>query len=163
MKEREPLDLDVEKPKKNPGDPKPGEVRNPVGKPKGAVNESTKSAQKTKADLFQAINKSMAPTLLRSMLDCRVPVKFLRLSLRQKIQAGGLLTEEEEDEITIKVEKNFWRCLDFLAKIFPKKLMTLDTEEETQAARTRRATVEAKSPKMIDMVRRKRDPSLYEA
>lgn len=156
--------LDTEKKKGNKGAVKKGEVLNPAGKVPGTLMRSTNQSNEVKSTLIQAFERSLAPQVLVTMLNCKLPSQFLPKYLRDRIE-NGTLTETDQEAIASMIRKNFWQCNDFIAKILGKTLGVygLIQTEETLAGRTKQATKETKSPNVIDMVRKRMEKELYEA
>lgn len=160
-KKRKPLDLNV-KPK-DLGGARKGDVRNPTGKIAGTLTRSTNLGNEAKINLFQAFQRSHGPQVLITVLNLKLPEQFVPKHMRDR-HRDGELTVEDEAMIARKIETNYWRGMDFMAKLFPKTLGVHGTiqTEETVAGRTKRASREAKSPGVVEMVRRKTEEEMYE-
>lgn len=164
MKKREPLDLDTKK-LKNPGDIQPGQVLNPGGRPKGILNKVAKSGQEVKTTVLQRFVRSSAPSLLYAMFGGRTPERFLPNAILDKLKANIPLEDSEDALVKSMNLKNFKWAVEMIAKLVPKQMGStgLDDEEGTMAGRMRRATVETKSAKVIDMVKKREEKGLYES
>lgn len=151
--------------KKNPGGAKKGDVRNPEGKRAGTLQRSTQLANETKITLIERFQRTLAPQMLATMLDGKLPMQFVPKYLQDRLSKGDKLTEEEDMLLVREIIKNWKWAMDWYAKIFPKTLgvFGMIQTEETMAGRVKQAAKATKSSKVIDLVRRRMEKELYEA
>ncbi len=161
-KSRPPLDLKGMD--RNPGGARKGDVRNPAGKVAGTLTKSTNLGNEAKTSIIQTFQRSLAPQILATMLNGRLPLQFVPRALVDRHRSGKL-TDDDEGMIARQLQANWKWAMDWMAKVFPKTLGAygLMQTEETVAGRTKRATKEDKTPGVVEMVRRKVEDEMYEA
>ena len=130
---------------------------NKGGRPVGSVTKGLPDYKKTKQGLIEAFNRSDAPAILTGMLNGRLP-SFMKPENRD------MLTVAEDAHFRRMLMKNFMWATEIIVKLVPKELGQFGrvTGELTLADLLRRATVSPKSPKVIDMVQKRRASELEE-
>ena len=164
-RKRKDLDIGGEKDKKSnivPFDKKKGGFQegqsgNPDGKAVGTMSGATRMTNKIKEGLIQSFQSSMAPSMLRAMLDGKIPEQFLPADLKQRIKEGKPI-EKDEDEILVRQAFSSWKwAMDWMAKMFPKTLGIFGSvhHDHTIASMVKDASTQPKTQKVIDMVEKK--------
>lgn len=164
-KRRKDLDIDIKEGKKK-GDVVPfekkggfqvGQSGNPAGKSVGTKSGATRMTNKIKESLLQGFQSSLAPSMLKAMLDGKIPEQFLPADLAKRIKKGEPI-EKEEDEAMVRLIFASWKwAMDWMAKMFPKTLGIFGSvhHEHTLAKMVKQASEEPKSKGVIEMVERK--------
>ena len=128
---------------------------NKGGRPVGSTTAGMPDYRRTKTGLVEVFNQSAAPGLLGACLNLQLP-SCLRPQNRNK------LTIEEDASFRKLIWNNFKWAAEFIAKLVPRELGRHGqvVGEMSLAELTRRATVSAKSPEVVEMVARRRDDEL---
>ena len=158
--------------KKFIGAAKKGEIRNPAGRPVESEEikivkrttrfqtASTKLGNKTKMGLLGVYEGSNATSIMKCMLDGKLPPQFTPTNYK-----SGMKISVQENLMNIRqIEKNFRWAMEQIAKILPKELAHSGSiqGEMTLIGMVRRANVEDKSPKIVDIVQKRREMEVYE-
>jgi len=159
-KKRKLLDTTIGK---KPGARK-GDVRNPAGKIAGTLTKATRTDNEAKITIIQKFQRSRGPHVLGALLDLRLPMSFIPKDMRERYE-DGTLTDGDHEFIARMTRSEFHWAMDWIAKIMGKTVgvFGLFQHEQTVAGRTKRATVEDKSPGVVEMVKKKAEEDLYEA
>lgn len=151
---------------KDHGGAKPGDVRNPEGKRVGTLARSTVMSNEVKTTLMQTFQRTLAPQILATMLNMKLPMQVVPRHIREKWVKGEELTKDEDIFIAHTIMQNWKWALDWYAKVFPKTMGVFgmdQTGEETLAGRVKQATKATKSANVIDLVKRQREKEMYSA
>ena len=129
--------------------------KNRGGRPVGSTNKGMPDRTKIKTGLLEVFSRSNAPGIIMAMLCMSIP-SILRPQNRD------MLTVEEDARYRQQMRVDFKWAADFIAKIIPRELGRHGQVrgEMSLAELTRRATVSPKSPKVIEMIARRRNDEL---
>lgn len=91
--------------------------------------EATRMSNKLKEQMIETFRSSMGPSMMKTILDGRIPEQFLPVKLADKIRNGEVISEEEEDYMGKQRERLFRWSVDWMAKMFPKILGSIPKKE----------------------------------
>lgn len=127
------------------------------GRPLGSTNRGMPDHRRTKQGLVEAFNRSNAPAIITACLNLQLPSVL-------KPQNRNKLTYDEDAYFRKLIWKNFQWAADYIAKLVPRELGRHGqvVGEMSLADLTRRATVSAKSPEVVDLVKQRRANDIEE-
>lgn len=167
-------DIDIipdDGPKKFKGPAKKGEIRNPAGRPVESEETkvikrtahfqfgTTKTANEMRKSLYDLFQRSDALSILSCFFNMKIPP-----SLRPAGYIPGVtqITPMEDSMIRSNVLKNFKWAVEQMVKLMPKEMVGTIQGEVTLIGMIKRASVENKSSKVIDLVQKRREKEVYE-
>lgn len=138
--------------------PKPIKSSRPLGRPPGAKNKALPDHRIIKHGLLQLFQKSRGPAVLLGMLNFKLPPGCLELFKDRE------LTRKEELYLFNLALNNFKWAIGVCVKLFPKEIGVFGkmSHEHTLTGMVKRATTFKKSPKVLELVKRKTEEGITE-
>jgi len=164
-------DAQTDHPRKFQGPAKKGEVRNPNGRPVESEEtkvirrtarfqyNTTKTANQIKKSLHDLFQRSDAMSILSCFFNMKIPPQLIP---RGYVPGVTQITPTEDAMIRASLLKNFKWAVEQMVKLMPRELTGSFEGEVTLVGMVKRATVENKSDKVVDLVQRKREREVYE-